>query len=63
MKDWMEIYCSHPLGIQYLQEGELKDLAFAAWEAVPVDWLLRLAHGMVRRLQMCLEAKGDTINH
>ena len=59
----MEIYYPYPLKIQYLQKGELKDLAFATWEAVLVDWLLRLAYGMVRRLQMCLEAKGDTINY
>ena len=63
IKDWMEIHCPHPLGIQYLESNELKALVFAAWEAVPGDWLLQLAHGMVRRLQMCIEAGGATINH
>jgi len=61
MKDWIEIHS--PIDIQDLSPLQLRRLVFAAWEAVPEEWLQRLAFGMPRRIDLCLEAKGDTINY
>jgi hypothetical protein len=61
MKDWVE---SQPeADIQDLGLIQLRAALVDAWEAVPEDWLLRLVHSMPRRLQMCIEAGGDTINY
>jgi len=48
MKDWMELHS--PVDIQDLNPIQLRRLVYAAWEAVPEDWLRRLAYGMLRRL-------------
>ena len=59
VKDWIESWPEEDiqdLGLQQLR-GPLMD----AWMAVPEDWLLHLAHGMPRRLQLSLEANGNTI--
>jgi transposase len=62
MKNWMEINCPEGKEIQDLDPWELRMLAYRAWLAVPEDLLLLLAHSMPRRLQMCIEANGDSIN-
>ena len=59
IKDWIE---SRPgEDIQDLGLSQLRGPLMDSWLAVPEDWLLHLAHGMPRRLQLCLEAGGGTI--
>jgi len=61
IKDWIELHCG--CDIQDLSPPELRRWAQLAWEAVPVEWLRRLAEGMPRRLDLCIAAVGHTINH
>jgi hypothetical protein len=56
----MEARCED---IQELGEAELQPLIQARWEAIPEAFLLTLAHSMPRRLQMCVEAEGATIEY
>lgn len=60
MKDWMELQVPD---IQDLELPALRELVEEAWQAVPEDWLRRLAHSMPRRLQMCIDAGGNTIKY
>jgi hypothetical protein len=59
MKDWIE----SNYDIQSLTLPELRDAVLRAWEAIPNDMLLRLAHSMVKRLQKCIEKKGDVTGY
>jgi transposase len=57
MKDWVE----KRYDLQELEGEELKAAIEAAWEVVPEDLLLRLAHGMPERLRKVIEVKGESI--
>ena len=57
MKDWIEL--NSPVDIQLLSPAQLKPLIQKAWDAVPREWLLQLAHGMPDRLRRCIEVGGD----
>ena len=59
IKNWIECNCED---IQELDLPDLRRLLEAAWEAVPEDLLLRLAHSMPRRLQMCIDAELSLIH-
>lgn len=62
LKDQMEIH--YPGGnIQDLTSQELQEVIEATWEAVPEEFLLRLAYSIPRRLQMYIEAGRATINY
>lgn len=52
-----------PVDSQDLTPIQLRRIVYAAWEAVLEEWLLHLAFGMPRRLDLCVEAGGDTINY
>jgi len=58
MKDWIASNCDN---IQALDLVKLRSLIERAWEAVPEDWLRKLAHSMPQRLQMCIERGGRSI--
>ncbi len=55
MKDWIERH----FDIQSLSLNELRQAVVLAWEAVPEEYLLMLAHSMPARLQLVLENNGD----
>lgn len=59
MKDWVE---SH-FDVQSLEPMELRAAVWAAWEAVPGEWLKQLAHSMPRRLQLVIERNGESIKY
>lgn len=57
MKSWIESNCD----IQSLSLWELRGKIQEAWDAIPEDFLLELAHSMPRRLQMVIDANGESI--
>jgi hypothetical protein len=59
MKSWIESSGD----IQTLKSPELRVRIDQAWDAVPEDLLLRLAHGMPERLLKIIESGGATINY
>lgn len=58
MKEWIEAHGN----IQDLNQAQLHCKIQKAWDQVPSDFLLQLAHSMLRRLQMVIDSGGGTIN-
>jgi transposase len=58
---WMKNWIEHNCDIQSLSLQELRAKIQEAWEAIPKDFLLELAHSMPRRLQMVIDLNGETI--
>ncbi|KAL2018279.1 hypothetical protein VTK56DRAFT_983 [Thermocarpiscus australiensis] len=58
---WMKNWIEEHYDIQGLSRARLKQVIQEAWEAVPPDFLHRLAHSMPRRLQMVIENEGGRI--
>jgi transposase len=61
MKDWLEDRYGDDL--QEMGLNELRPAIHAAWDAVPTEFMLRLAHSMPRRLDLCIEAQGGHIDY
>lgn len=59
---WMKSWIENHYDIQSLGLEELREVIEEAWETVPQEFLLRLAHSMPDRLQKCIDAGGKTIN-
>ena len=59
MKNWLELHYN----LQQLTPLQLRAAVQAAWEAVPLDLLERLARSMIRRLQKVKENGGDQIDY
>lgn len=57
MKNWIELHYD----VENPRPGPLRRAIVAAWEAVPSEWLLQLAHGMPGRLQKVIEMEGKLI--
>ncbi|KAK4666774.1 hypothetical protein QC763_0050450 [Podospora pseudopauciseta] len=57
MKNWIELNYD----VEALSKTALRRAILAAWEAVPRDWLLQLAHSMPGRLQKIIDAEGKLI--
>ena len=49
--------------IPSLNLAELREAIWAAWEAIPEDLLLRLAHSMPERLRLVIEKQGEGIRY
>lgn len=60
---WMKDYIEIRYDVQELSLNELHPVVMEAWDAVPDEFLLRLAHSMPRRLQMCIERGGRQIDY
>lgn len=60
---WMKSYIEQFYDIQNLSLRELRAAIIEAWEAVPEDWLLQLAHSMPDRLRECIRRGGRLIDY
>lgn len=58
---WMKSWIEEHYDIQGLSRARLKQVVQEAWEAVPSDFLRRLAHSMPQRLQKVIENEGGRI--
>ena len=59
MKNWLEEHYD----VQQLKLPELRQAIQEAWEAVPQDLLIRLAHSMPERLRMVIANGGGRIQY
>jgi len=59
MKNWIELRYD----IQSLNTDELRKAVQEAWDAVPEDFLLSLAHSMVERLEKVILKNGESIEY
>jgi hypothetical protein len=59
MKAWIE----DRYDLQSLNSAQLRAAIGEAWEAVPEDLLLRLAHSMPQRLRLLIEKEGGEIEY
>jgi transposase len=60
---WMKNWIEHNCDIQRLSLRELRAKIQEAWEAVPEEFLLELAHSMPKRLQLVIDLNGETIRY
>jgi DDE superfamily endonuclease len=60
---WLKAWIEDRYDLQSLSLEHLRPAIAAAWEAVPEDLLLRLAHSMPRRLQLVIENEGGEIRY
>jgi transposase len=60
---WMKNWIEHNCDVQSLSLWDLRVKIQEAWEAVPEEFLLDLAHSIPRRLRMVIEANGETIQY
>ena len=60
---WMKSRVEANYDIQSLNLAELREAIWAAWEAIPEDLLLRLAHSMPERLRLVIEKQGEGIRY
>lgn len=60
---WMKSWIERNYDIQSLEIQDLRAAVEAAWDAVPEDFLLTLAHSMVKRLQLVIEKNGESIGY
>ena len=60
---WMKCRVEANYDIQSLSLAELRVAVWTAWEAIPEDFLLRLAHSMPERLRRVIENKGESIRY
>ena len=59
MKSWLENHYN----LQELTPLQLRAAVQAAWEAVPTNFLEKLARSMIRRLQKVKASGGDHIDY
>jgi hypothetical protein len=59
MKSWIADHYN----LEVLNSAQLRAAIKTAWEAVPEDLLLRLAHSIPRRLQLVIENGGGGIEY
>ena len=60
---WIKNYIEDRYNLQELGLNELRQVIQEAWDAVPIEFLLLLAHSMPHRLQMCIEKGGGQIDY
>ena len=58
MKNWIELHYD----IQSLNTVHLRAAIYAAWRAIPPEFLEALASSMVYRLQRVIETGGEKVN-
>ncbi|KAM7183576.1 hypothetical protein V8F33_013490 [Rhypophila sp. PSN 637] len=60
---WLKAWMEDNFDIQAMGSQELRPVIQAAWDAIPGDLLLRLAHSMPERLQKCIQKEGNYIDY
>lgn len=60
---WMKNWIEERYDVQRLNRRRLKEVIKEAWEAVPEDFLRRLAHSMPERLRRVIENEGGRIQY
>jgi hypothetical protein len=60
---WMKGWIEDHYDIETLNLPQLRQAVQAVWEAIPLDFLRRLAHSMPRRLRQCIENGGGRVEY